>query len=131
MGVVENGEIEQVKGMTYSIDALLGIDTGKLAAPTHSLNFDYNSDDETIVKRDEEFAKINGISYSMDDLVGGNSKSTYHMNELTYKDEHDGTAAGERASFSKELRVAEELTPNPVEYFRKKFVFCGYLLSPR
>ena len=70
-GVVENGEIEQVKGMTYSIDALLGIDTGKLAAPTHSLNFDYNSDDETIVKRDEEFAKINGISYSMDDLVEG------------------------------------------------------------
>ena len=42
------------------------------------------------------------------------------MNELTYKDEHDGTAAGERASFSKELRVAEELTPNPVEYFRKR-----------
>lgn len=130
-GVVENGQIEQVKGMTYSIDALLGIDTGKLAAPTHSLNFDYNSDDETIVKRDEEFAKINGISYSMDDLVGGNSKSTYHMNELTYKDEHDGTAAGERASFSKELRVAEELTPNPVEYFRKKNLYFAVIyLAP-
>lgn len=130
-GIVQNGEIEQVKGMTYSIDALLGLSTEKLAAPTHSLHFDHDSDDETIVRRDEEFAKINGISYSMDDIVGGNSKSTYHMNELNYEDEHDGTAAGERASFSKEMRVAEELAPNPAEYIRQKNLYFAVIyLAP-
>ncbi|RCK60943.1 Phosphatidylserine decarboxylase proenzyme 1, mitochondrial [Candida viswanathii] len=130
-GVVENGEIEQVKGMTYSIDALLGLNTGKLAAPTHSLSFEHDSDDETIVRRDEEFAKINGISYSMDDIVGGDSKSTYHMNELNYEDEHDGTAAGEKASFSKELRVAEALAPNPAEYIRQKNLYFAVIyLAP-
>ncbi|KAL6453764.1 PSD1 Phosphatidylserine decarboxylase proenzyme 1 [Candida maltosa Xu316] len=130
-GIVENGEIEQVKGMTYSIDALLGLESGKLAAPTHSLNFEHDSDEETIVRRDEEFAKINGISYSMDDLVGGNSSSTYHMNELTYKDDKDGTARGQKASFSKELKVAEELAPNPVEHSHKKNLYFAVIyLAP-
>lgn len=133
-GIIENGEIEQVKGMTYSIDALLGLNTGRLAAPTHSCEFEHDSDDEHIVRRDEEFAKINGISYSLDDIVGGENESTFHLNELTYKDEHDGTAAGERASISKELSVAEDLAPTPLESLKfskhKQLYFAVIYLAP-
>ncbi|CAI5758888.1 unnamed protein product [Candida verbasci] len=132
-GVIDNGEIEQVKGMTYSIDALLGLsaDRKKLAAPTHSLEFDHDSDDESIVQRDKEFAKINGISYSVDDIVGGHNDHTYHMNNLEYKDDHDGTAKGEEASFKKELTVAEALAPNPLEAFRKKNLYFAVIyLAP-
>ncbi|KAG7664252.1 PSD1 [[Candida] subhashii] len=133
-GIIENGEIEQVKGMTYSIDALLGLNTGRLAAPIHSCTFEHDSDDETIVRRDEEFAKINGISYSLDDIVGGENEDTFHLNELTYRDEHDGTALGERASISKELAVAEDLAPTPLESLKiskhKQLYFAVIYLAP-
>ncbi|RLV93082.1 Phosphatidylserine decarboxylase proenzyme 1 mitochondrial [Spathaspora sp. JA1] len=134
-GIIEDGEIEQVKGMTYSIDALLGLKHGRLAAPTHSLEVDHDSNDETIVRRDEEFAKINGISYSADDLIGGEGDSTYHMHELTYKDEHDGTAMGEEVSISKELSVAAKLTPDPLEMLKvsghsKQLYFTVIYLAP-
>ncbi|KAF3987090.1 hypothetical protein FT663_04599 [Candidozyma haemuli var. vulneris] len=114
-GVIEDGEIEQVKGMTYSIDALLGLSTTRLAAPTHSLDFDHKEEHETLVKRDEEFARLNGISYSMDDLVGGETEKTHHINELEYKDEGDQTASDRKPSIGKDLSVAQNLAPTPLE----------------
>ncbi|KAI5953597.1 PSD1 [Candida jiufengensis] len=131
-GLIEQGEIEQVKGMTYSIDALLGLSsTRKLAAPTLSTEFDHKMDEEHRIKRDEEFAKLNGITYTVDDLVGGENNSTFHMNKLTYKNDHDGTAKGENASFTKELEVAEALAPNPLEMFRKKQLYFAVIyLAP-
>ncbi|OBA23391.1 phosphatidylserine decarboxylase [Metschnikowia bicuspidata var. bicuspidata NRRL YB-4993] len=114
-GVIENGEIEQVKGMTYSIDALLGLSTKRLAAPTHLLKFDHDCTHETVIKRDQEFANLNGISYSLDDIVGGENESTHHKNELKFKDKGDGTAESSKPSFSKNLQVAQNLTPTPLE----------------
>lgn len=113
-GVIENGEIEQVKGMTYSIDALLGLNTKRLAAPTHSLDFDHDASG-TSIKRHEEFASLNGISYTLDDIVGGEEKGTHHMNELEYEDEGDRTASGSKPSFGKGLSVAQNLAPTPLE----------------
>lgn len=83
-GQIEGGDIEQVKGMTYSIDALLGKRT-----PTPSINSEVSgvtpedaekgrrevSRDEEIVKRDEEFAKVNGIPYTLPDLFSGSGQS--------------------------------------------------------
>ncbi|KAK6456132.1 phosphatidylserine decarboxylase [Scheffersomyces xylosifermentans] len=133
-GVIEDGEIEQVKGMTYSIDALLGLKTERLAAPSHSLDFDHNVDDTTVMERHEEFAKINGISYSVDDLIGGESNETYHMNELTYQDDHDGTARGSKASFSKEMAVAKSLAPTHLDSIisgsSKQLYFAVIYLAP-
>lgn len=133
-GVIDQGEIEQVKGMTYSIDALLGMSsTRKLAAPTHSTQFEDldGDDDDTKVKRHEEFAKLNGISYTVDDILGGENENTHHMNKLNYTDVKEGTAKGDKASFSKELAVAEELAPNPMERFRhKQLYFAVIYLAP-
>lgn len=132
-GVIDKGEIEQVKGMTYSIDALLGINSDRLAAPTHSLDFE-NADEAAVLKRDEEFAKINGISYLVDDLVGGDSSSTYHMNTLNYKDKGDGTAKGEELTLAKELLVVKNLAPTPLEQLRisgeKQLYFAVIYLAP-
>lgn len=114
-GVIENGEIEQVKGMTYSIDALLGLSAKRLAAPTHSLEFDHDGTHEAVIKRDEEFAKLNGISYSLDDILGGESSDTFHMNQLDYEDKGDGTAKDKKPSVGKDLTVAQNLTPTPWE----------------
>lgn len=112
-GVIENGEIEQVKGMTYSIDALLGISTKRLAAPTHNLEFDHDASNEAIIRRDQEFANLNGISYTLDDLVGGEGQDTFHNNELNFEDEGDMTSS--KPSIGKNLYVAQNLTPTPLD----------------
>ncbi|KAG8420337.1 phosphatidylserine decarboxylase 1 [Metarhizium acridum] len=63
--------------MTYSVDALLGKNT-----PTASIASGQSSasarrggsvahGDEEIVKQEEEFAKMNGISYTLPDLLSG------------------------------------------------------------
>ena len=87
-GLIEHGEVEQVKGMTYSLDALLGSDTARalertdsptdqlLKSKTTSENVqptEQTSEDN--IKADEEFANVNGISYTLPNLFSGPSKS--------------------------------------------------------
>ena len=74
-GMIENGEVEQVKGMTYRLDALLGAVTSgeqKLdeESPTSSES-SANAGNEDIVQADEEFAIVNGISYTLPNLLSG------------------------------------------------------------
>ncbi|KAG0651870.1 Phosphatidylserine decarboxylase 1 alpha chain [Hyphodiscus hymeniophilus] len=83
-GTIESGEVEQVKGMTYSLDALLGTskpDTSPNPAnpasiftpkdtPGQSKANLYDSD-EDIVKHDQEFATVNGITYTLPNLLSG------------------------------------------------------------
>lgn len=83
MGMIEDGEVEQVKGMTYTLEALLGTEPPSLSqnkastigpATTeegltkHSVPKD---GDEDIIKADEEFANVNGISYTLPNLFSG------------------------------------------------------------
>lgn len=81
-GQISGGDIEQVKGMTYTIDALLGQNS-----PTPSISSrDQDTGDKTaqrelegdeeLVKRDEEFARVNGISYTLPDLLSGGKKKS-------------------------------------------------------
>ncbi len=76
-GTIEHGEVEQVKGVTYSLDALLG--SNRPAKPAHetensrhrnSTQQDYAADEE-VVRADEEFANVNGISYTLPNLFSG------------------------------------------------------------
>lgn len=76
-GRIEGGDIEQVKGMTYSVDALLGKNTptasiasGQSSASVRS-GGSVSHGDEEIVRQEEEFAKMNGISYTLPDLLSG------------------------------------------------------------
>ena len=86
MGMIEDGQVEQVKGMTYTLDALLGTDppsvssdsapaqgskTNARGSTQHSLP---KEGEEDIIRSDEEFAQVNGISYTLPNLFSG-SKS--------------------------------------------------------
>ncbi|KAG5929035.1 hypothetical protein E4U42_007346 [Claviceps africana] len=99
-GRIEGGDIEQVKGMTYSVDALLGQNT-----PTASISSGQQSsqsatstpvaekkqdktaatapEDEEIVKQEQEFARVNGISYTLPDLLSGGRVDKEHTRPQT------------------------------------------------
>lgn len=77
-GLIERGEVEQVKGMTYNLDALLGSATpshadhsNRLADPTS----DYAQKDVENMRSDAEFARMNGISYTLPTLLSGDAKA--------------------------------------------------------
>ncbi|KAG2218828.1 hypothetical protein INT45_007595 [Circinella minor] len=64
-GIVNEREIEQIKGVTYSLDALLGLDDTSTVPPTDANMVEGEMVDE------EAFANVNGIQYSLDDMIGG------------------------------------------------------------
>lgn len=85
-GKIESGEVEQVKGMTYSLDALLGTDKpdtspnpnspSSIFAPKNDgvpnqSTSSYREGDEEVIKQDEEFATVNGIKYTLPNLFSG------------------------------------------------------------
>jgi len=67
-GTIENGEVEQVKGVTYSLDALLG---SQSPTPSSSGTSTPAEAEEDTIRHDEEFAQVNGISYTLPNLFGG------------------------------------------------------------
>ena len=81
LGVIEHGEVEQVKGMTYKLDALLGTSSPGTSTnrSTPSNIFSSSSEDtsqsslsdDPSLAADREFAKINGISYTLPNLFSG------------------------------------------------------------
>ena len=87
-GLIEHGEVEQVKGMTYRLDALLGPGSSKIGKniidEVESEQMSQKSLQQTPQKRllnedniksDEEFANMNGISYTLPNLFSGNQNS--------------------------------------------------------
>ncbi|KAI1266703.1 phosphatidylserine decarboxylase [Xylariaceae sp. FL1019] len=90
-GKIEGNDIEQVKGMTYTIDALLGKNTplpsvsDKSSAALDSERQKARLKGEQMVQGDEEFARVNGISYSLPDLLSGGPDES-HTN-LKIKDQ--------------------------------------------
>ena len=72
--MIEHGEVEQVKGMTYSLEALLG--TSPEPTPSdrqRSIKEKayVRESEEDVIKSDEEFANMNGISYTLPNLFSG------------------------------------------------------------
>ncbi|ODQ79655.1 hypothetical protein BABINDRAFT_8554 [Babjeviella inositovora NRRL Y-12698] len=116
-GIINNGEIEQVKGMTYSVDALLGTNDSvraKLAAPSHAIDFNHPQETE-VFARHKDFAELNGILYTLDDLIGGGNNDDANINHhhrFKYEDKGDKTALGDVDSLNqrrKESTVARDL----------------------
>jgi phosphatidylserine decarboxylase len=81
LGAIEHGEVEQVKGMTYRLDALLGTSSpGTSPNPSAPSNIFATSSadtaqstvsDDPSLTADHEFAIINGISYTLPNLFSG------------------------------------------------------------
>ena len=74
-GMIEHGEVEQVKGMTYSLDALLGAEPPGTKAAVDKIPSETcesaKVDGQDVIMADEEFARVNGISYSLPNLFSG------------------------------------------------------------
>lgn len=60
--------MEQVKGVTYSLDALLGFTSSPAAIEASSKP--ETQQDKHHIKDDRQFANVNGIEYSLDRLIG-------------------------------------------------------------
>ena len=63
--MIKGGRVEQIKGSTYSLDALLGIDSRQTART--EVVFPSR---EMAEADDRRFADINGIEYSLHELLG-------------------------------------------------------------
>ncbi|KAG1857046.1 phosphatidylserine decarboxylase-domain-containing protein [Suillus subluteus] len=61
-----NLRVEQVKGITYSLDALLGPTSTVIESQTEEMSH----------VTDQEFANVNGIEYSLGQLLGASTPST-------------------------------------------------------
>ncbi|KAF8139608.1 phosphatidylserine decarboxylase-domain-containing protein [Boletus edulis] len=75
-GTIDNLRVEQVKGITYSLDALLGVesyDPHNPSSPTSTV-IEFPQDQEIVDHH--EFAIVNGIEYSLDQLLGASPPST-------------------------------------------------------
>lgn len=79
-GTIEDLRIEQVKGITYSLDALLGVEkpgssssSASTSPPSTPSSSEVGDADNIHIVNDQEFANVNGIEYSLDQLIGSSS----------------------------------------------------------
>ena len=120
-GTIEQGEVEQVKGMTYSLDALLGQVTPETSpnpqlpsniftndSKKQSLAIDHP--DAKSIHEEQEFAKINGISYSLPGLFSGGKKKP--QDDSTVTDAPQDQSTTPRSSSEAEVR-ADLATTSP------------------
>lgn len=90
-GAIQDFRVEQVKGITYSLDALLGADSpatppGTPASEPEQVKFQAR---EMGVVADREFANVNGIAYTLDQLMGGASSTSATDAQRTSADPAD------------------------------------------
>ncbi|KAI9480273.1 MAG: phosphatidylserine decarboxylase-domain-containing protein [Benjaminiella poitrasii] len=73
-GLVHGQEIEQIKGVTYKLDALLGNDVGRPSSSAEDAKLNAAVPHHV---DEEEFANVNGIDYSLDDImIQGSAQKT-------------------------------------------------------
>lgn len=124
-GEINNGEVEQVKGMTYSLDALLGKtapspstsrtrleDQSDKEHTSHTHN--YQGTDAAALASDEEFARINGISYTLPNLFSGPDEQTRGRKKAP-TDQSTPTKASSEAEVVKDLATTSQPWWNPFQ----------------
>jgi phosphatidylserine decarboxylase len=79
-GTIQDLRVEQVKGITYSLDALLGVDRSD-TSPVLAVIPEHLKKEDLQVVDDQEFANVNGIEYSLERLLGGSSTPTTPVSE--------------------------------------------------
>jgi phosphatidylserine decarboxylase len=115
-GTIEHGEVEQVKGVTYSLDALLGsvrpskpqannADSQVITSAKHEKNAE-----EDVVRADEEFAQVNGISYTLPNLFSGPWPNKGKPAEMPTDQSTSPTASSE-AEVRADLALSEAQRP--------------------
>ncbi|KAG0051081.1 phosphatidylserine decarboxylase 1 [Gryganskiella cystojenkinii] len=103
-GLVDGSKVEQIKGMSYSLDDFLGSqrasETAEILKATHSAN----------IVDEEEFAEVNGISYTLDSLLGHDKQATLEHKKQdadgnVVKDEEADKKSAEQQGNMEELKL--------------------------
>lgn len=166
-GYIEHGEVEQVKGVTYSLNALLGAEptAGTPALPITSTNpaispsdpepaprsggkfWHREGGDSETIRSDEEFARVNGISYTLPNLFSGGQASPKVVRDreggqlvmprdtpAPASDQSTSPAAGSEAEVTADLALSPR-APRPWYYPPAKEVpmalyYCVVYLAP-
>ncbi|KAI5481501.1 phosphatidylserine decarboxylase [Pseudohyphozyma bogoriensis] len=109
-GVVEGGRVEQVKGSTYSLEALLS-GTGQDKTPeTFPGHAPHPQQTEGSKVDEREFANINDIQYSLDELIGPDGQAKQTDQSLTSKEQAE-QPDGPKRTLSGDANVAMEVAP--------------------
>lgn len=141
-GIIDNGEVEQVKGMTYSVDALLGTHTPdsspninstsayfpRQAAKDESISSGYSSEEEDVIKRDEEFANVNGISYTLPSLLSGDKESQKQAHP--YLDASTESTAASVAEVRADLALGDKPWYDRFTEKKSALYYCVIYLAP-
>ncbi|GAA6061011.1 hypothetical protein JCM10212_001067 [Sporobolomyces blumeae] len=129
-GTIEAGRIESIKGATYSLDALLnGAGDAQTPQTPHGLPSHPHSS-EAVSIDEKEFANVNGISYSLDELMGE------HKNENQRGQVEDASMQGDRPgapkrTISGDMAVAKEIAKGAVQPREgNKLCFTVIYLAP-
>lgn len=158
-GEIVGERVEQVKGITYSLQALLGTE-GAAVGDTTSIESRRSSPSRTPSSsgsstphktqkvNDEHFASINDIHYSLGSLLGTENAAMVHDPSLkshsgTPGDEHDASHSPTESTLTHDLNVALKLgteaaahATEPGSEFRllhperNNLYFCVIYLAP-
>jgi phosphatidylserine decarboxylase len=115
-GTIEHGEVEQVKGVTYSLDALLGSvkpsksETNKADSQVVTSSTHDKTAEEDVVRADEEFAQVNGITYTLPNLFSGPWPKGGKPAEMP-TDQSTAPAASSEAEVRADLALSEAERP--------------------
>ncbi|KAI1818110.1 phosphatidylserine decarboxylase [Poronia punctata] len=110
-GKVEGGDIEQVKGMTYTLDALLGKHTPTPSISSQSLEQNNEKDEreeDHLVQADQEFARVNGISYTVPSLLSGSTDESRQSSTTIEDQSADPSSPGAVSQVRAELALGEK-----------------------
>lgn len=138
-GMIDNGEVEQVKGVTYSLDALLGSNPPSRRNSNAGSNVSSSSSsphpspdrraegDEEIIKADEEFASVNGISYTLPNLFSGPAKGK----KGKVSDQSTPASASTEAEVRADLELGKQPWWSPVTTQKDtSLYYCVVYLAP-
>jgi phosphatidylserine decarboxylase len=102
-GEIEGRRVEQVKGLTYSLDALLGAQFTPSTPNKEPRQIEFQQPKEQTPTYDErEFAELNGISYSLDQLLGQDKKQKAEEHNL-----HDASVSAEESKDTTEMMAQD------------------------
>jgi phosphatidylserine decarboxylase len=102
-GEIEGRRVEQVKGLTYSLDALLGAQFTPSTPNKEPRQIEFQQPKEQTPTYDErEFAELNGISYSLDQLLGQDKKQKAEEHNL-----HDASVPAEESKDTTEMMAQD------------------------
>ncbi|GAA6006269.1 hypothetical protein JCM11491_002090 [Sporobolomyces phaffii] len=130
-GVINEGRIESIKGATYSVDALLnGSGDARVPQTPHGLpSHPHNAAPASVDEK--EFANVNGINYSLDELMGDHGKDESNRPPVKDASMQDGRPGAPERSMSGDMAVAKEIAKGALRPKEgNKLCFAVVYLAP-